>query len=81
MPVILKGIQSYKDAKMSASLGCHVWVSNHGARQLDTVRATIEMLEECVRGVREAKKEVLTLLMINIYNYYLYIYILVIVYI
>lgn len=44
LPLILKGIQSYADAKKAASLGVHVWVSNHGGRQLDTVRSTIEML-------------------------------------
>ena len=28
-----------------------MWVSNHGARQLDTTPATIEVLEECVNAV------------------------------
>ena len=27
-----------------------VWVSNHGARQLDTTPASIEVLEECVKA-------------------------------
>lgn len=46
-------MQCYEDAKKAAQLGCHVWVSNHGGRQLDSVRGTIEMLPECVAGVRE----------------------------
>ena len=32
LPLILKGIQSYKDAKKCAEIGVHVWVSNHGGR-------------------------------------------------
>ena len=34
-----------------------IWVSNHGGRQLDTVPATIEVLEEWVKAV-EGKIEV-----------------------
>ena len=34
-----------------------IWVSNHGARQLDTTPASIEVLEECVKAV-EGKIEV-----------------------
>ena len=32
LPIIAKGIQRYEDAKIAASLGIHVWVSNHGGR-------------------------------------------------
>lgn len=52
MPVILKGIVTHEDARLAAKTGCKgIIVSNHGARQLDTVPATIEALPEIVRAV------------------------------
>ena len=33
------------------SVGVAIWVSNHGARQLDTTPATIEVLAEICRAV------------------------------
>ena len=58
LPIILKGIQCAEDAKKAVEYGVDaIWVSNHGARQLDTTPASIEVLEECVKAV-EGKIEV-----------------------
>lgn len=52
LPVILKGILTHEDATLASESGCKgIVVSNHGARQLDTVPATIEALPEIVRAV------------------------------
>ena len=52
LPIILKGIQCAEDAKKAVEYGADaIWVSNHGARQLDTTPASIEVLEECVKAV------------------------------
>lgn len=52
MPVILKGILTHEDAKLALNSGCKgIIVSNHGARQIDTVPATIETLPEIVKAV------------------------------
>ncbi|CAD8171277.1 unnamed protein product [Paramecium octaurelia] len=49
VPIILKGIQCGADAKLAVEHGVDaIWVSNHGGRQLDTVRSTVEMLPEIV---------------------------------
>ena len=51
MPVLVKGILRADDAARAVEEGARgVWVSNHGARQLDGVAATIDALPE----VREA---------------------------
>ena len=58
LPIILKGIQCAEDARRAVEVGADaIWVSNHGARQLDTTPASIEVLEECVKAV-EGKIEV-----------------------
>lgn len=42
LPVIVKGILSAQDAVIATDIGCSgIIVSNHGARQLDTVQATV----------------------------------------
>lgn len=52
LPVILKGIITREDALLAADSGCKgIVVSNHGARQLDSVPATIEALPEIVDAV------------------------------
>lgn len=52
LPVILKGILTHEDAKLALNSGCKgIIVSNHGARQIDTVPATIETLPEIVEAV------------------------------
>jgi 4-hydroxymandelate oxidase len=47
VPVILKGVLNSEDADRAAKLGASaIIVSNHGARDLDTLPATIEALPE-----------------------------------
>jgi isopentenyl diphosphate isomerase/L-lactate dehydrogenase-like FMN-dependent dehydrogenase len=51
LPIVLKGILTAEDAARSVEAGISaVIVSNHGARQLDHVGATIEALPECVEA-------------------------------
>jgi len=53
LPIILKGILNADDAVQAVDIGAAgILVSNHGGRQLDTVPATIDVLEEIVRAVR-----------------------------
>jgi isopentenyl diphosphate isomerase/L-lactate dehydrogenase-like FMN-dependent dehydrogenase len=52
VPVLLKGVLHPDDARLAIDHGAAgVIVSNHGARQLDTVPATIEALPEIVEAV------------------------------
>lgn len=52
LPVMVKGIVRGDDGAMAVQHGAAgVIVSNHGGRQLDTSPATIEALEDVVRGV------------------------------
>lgn len=52
MPLILKGVMRGDDAGRAVAEGVDgVWVSNHGARQLDGVAATLDMLPEVVSAV------------------------------
>ncbi|CAL1607100.1 unnamed protein product [Knipowitschia caucasica] len=52
LPVILKGVLSVEDACQAVECGVDgILVSNHGARQLDGVPATLDVLEEVVRAV------------------------------
>lgn len=45
LPVIVKGVLAEEDAVIAADLGCSgVIVSNHGARQLDSVQASVSIL-------------------------------------
>lgn len=47
LPVIVKGVLAAEDAVLAADIGCSgVIVSNHGARQLDSVQATVSGLIE-----------------------------------
>ena len=49
---MLKGIACGEDAEIAARSGVDVvYVSNHGGRQLDQGRATLDMLPEVVRAV------------------------------
>lgn len=50
-PVALKGVITPQDARRAAEIGAAVWVSNHGGRQLDRARATIDALPEIVAAV------------------------------
>ncbi|KAJ2027561.1 Hydroxyacid oxidase 1 [Coemansia sp. S610] len=52
IPVLVKGILTAEDARLAVDAGVDgIVVSNHGGRQLDTVPATIDVLEEVCRAV------------------------------
>ncbi len=52
IPLVLKGIATAEDAETAVEIGCDVvYVSNHGGRQLDHGRGTIEVLPEVVEAV------------------------------
>uniref|UniRef100_U5ETN3 (S)-2-hydroxy-acid oxidase n=1 Tax=Corethrella appendiculata TaxID=1370023 RepID=U5ETN3_9DIPT len=52
LPVIVKGILTKEDAVIAVNLGVKgIIVSNHGARQIDSVPASIEALPEIVQAV------------------------------
>ena len=52
IPLILKGIATAEDAALSCDHGVEVvYVSNHGGRQLDHGRGTLDVLPEVVRAV------------------------------
>ncbi|HEY5348410.1 MAG TPA: alpha-hydroxy acid oxidase [Candidatus Lustribacter sp.] len=52
MPVIVKGIQTAADALTALERRVDaVWVSNHGGRQLDHARATLDILPEVVTAI------------------------------
>ncbi len=58
-PLIVKGVHTADDARRAADHGAEaIVVSNHGGRQLDTVRATLHVLPEVVAAVGD-KTEVL----------------------
>jgi isopentenyl diphosphate isomerase/L-lactate dehydrogenase-like FMN-dependent dehydrogenase len=53
MKIVLKGIVRYDDANLSISNGADgIIVSNHGGRQLESNRATIDCLPEVVNAVK-----------------------------
>ena len=59
LPLILKGIATAEDASTACELGVDaVYVSNHGGRQLDHGRASIEVLSEVVDAV-EGRAEII----------------------
>jgi glycolate oxidase len=52
LPFILKGVATAEDAALAVQHGVSaVYISNHGGRQLDHGRGTIEMLPEIVAAV------------------------------
>ena len=52
MKIVVKGVLTVEDAQAALRNGVDgIWVSNHGARQLDTTPATIEVLPEICRAV------------------------------
>ncbi len=51
LPIVLKGILTAEDAELAVQHGCHVWVSNHGGRQLDTAISSIAALPEIADAV------------------------------
>ncbi|KAK4535999.1 hypothetical protein CDCA_CDCA07G2024 [Cyanidium caldarium] len=53
MPILVKGVVTAEDARRALQAGVGgIWVSNHGARQLDGVVSTIDALEEVVHAVQ-----------------------------
>ena len=53
VPLILKGVQTAEDAALALEHGVDViYVSNHGGRQLDHGRGTLDLLPEVVSTVR-----------------------------
>lgn len=52
IPLGIKGIQTAADARLAIECGADViWVSNHGGRQLDHARGSLDMLPEIVEAV------------------------------
>ena len=52
IPLVLKGIGTAEDAEIAVEHGVeYVYVSNHGGRQLDHGRGSLEVLPEVVRAV------------------------------
>jgi (S)-2-hydroxy-acid oxidase len=52
LPIVAKGVLTPEDAVMAVESGCGgILVSNHGARQLDGVAATIDALPAIVKAV------------------------------
>lgn len=57
IPLILKGIATAEDAAIACELGVDcVYVSNHGGRQLDHGRGSMEVLPEVMAAVRGRAK-------------------------
>ncbi|KAI3695327.1 hypothetical protein L1987_78322 [Smallanthus sonchifolius] len=53
LPILLKGVLTAEDTRLAVQAGvAGVIVSNHGARQLDYVPATINALEEVVKAAQ-----------------------------
>lgn len=60
LPFILKGLATAEDAELAVEHGVDtIYVSNHGGRQLDHGRATIDVLPEIVEAVRGSAEIVL----------------------
>lgn len=58
LPVFAKGVMCKEDARLALENGADgIYVSNHGARQLDTTPATIEVLREIVNEANLFSKE------------------------
>jgi (S)-2-hydroxy-acid oxidase len=52
MKIVVKGVMTPEDALEALRNGVDgIWISNHGARQLDTAPATVEVLPEIARAV------------------------------
>jgi (S)-2-hydroxy-acid oxidase len=52
LKIVIKGVLDPEDARIGVQHGVDgIWVSNHGARQLDTSPSTIESLPDIVRAV------------------------------
>jgi L-lactate dehydrogenase (cytochrome) len=57
LPIVLKGIQCGEDAVLALQHGCRgIVLSNHGGRQLDMARSSLEVLPEVMRALRKCPK-------------------------
>lgn len=53
LPIVLKGIQCGEDAVLALQHGCRgIVLSNHGGRQLDMSRSSLEVLPEVMQALR-----------------------------
>jgi isopentenyl diphosphate isomerase/L-lactate dehydrogenase-like FMN-dependent dehydrogenase len=53
LPMIIKGIQTAEDATIACDHGIDgIYVTNHGGRQLDHGRGTVDILQDVVNAVR-----------------------------
>lgn len=53
LPIILKGVQTWEDSVIAAEIGVSgIVLSNHGGRQLDFSRSSLEVLVEVVDALR-----------------------------
>jgi len=58
MPIVLKGIQCGEDAVLAAQHGvAGIVISNHGGRQLEYARSSIEILPEVIEALKRAGLE------------------------
>ena len=58
LPLIVKGVMTAEDAELAVQHGVDaIIVSNHGARQLDSVASTLEALPEVIAAVQRARRE------------------------
>jgi len=52
LPFLLKGVQTAEDAAIAVEHGVNaIWVSNHGGRQIDHARGSMDTLPEIVQAV------------------------------
>jgi len=60
VPLILKGIATAEDAAIACEHGVDVvWVSNHGGRQLDHGRGSMEVLPEVIGAINGRAKTII----------------------
>ncbi len=60
LPLVLKGIATAEDARLACEHGVQaIYVSNHGGRQLDHGRGTLDILPEVVQAVAGRAKIIL----------------------
>lgn len=53
-PIVIKGISRAKDAVIAVDSGADaIWLSNHGGRQLDTARPSIDTLQDVRQAIGE----------------------------
>lgn len=60
LKVFAKGVMCREDVRLALEAGVDgIYVSNHGARQLDTTPPTIDILKECVNEASAYSRETL----------------------